>query len=223
MSKILIIEDDLAINDLIKTTLEKNDYHCTQAFSGTEGLLNIKTATYDLIILDLMLPGLTGEEFIEKLLEIADIPVLVASGKDSIDSRIACLNLGADDYLIKPFDINELKARVDALIRRTRKNPVSDRLGYKEFILHSELFDLEINGQLLHLTKQEYKIIKLLMENPGKVFIKQEIYEYAWEDYYMGEDKTINVHISNIRRKVKPFTDHELIETVWGIGFKLKK
>lgn len=223
MSKILIIEDDLAINDLIKTTLEKNDSHCTQAFSGTEGLLNIKTATYDLIILDLMLPGLTGEEFIEKLLEIADIPVLVASGKDSIDSRIACLNLGADDYLIKPFDINELKARVDALIRRTRKNPVSDRLGYKEFILHSELFDLEINGQLLHLTKQEYKIIKLLMENPGKVFIKQEIYEYAWEDYYMGEDKTINVHISNIRRKVKPFTDHELIETVWGIGFKLKK
>lgn len=223
MYKILIIEDDLLINNLIKATLEKNNYHCTQAFSGTEGLLNIKVTTYDLIILDLMLPGLTGEAFIEKLIEIADTPVLIASGKDSIDSRITCLNLGADDYLVKPFDISELKARVDALIRRSKKHIVTESLNYKGFTLHREIFDLEVNGQRLYLTKQEYKIMKLLMENPQKVFMKQEIYEYAWEDYYMGEDKTINVHISNIRKKAKPFTDQEFIETVWGIGFKLKK
>lgn len=223
MRTILIIEDDSAINNMIKTILEKNDYRCTQAFSGTEGLLNIEAATYDLIILDLMLPGLPGEQLIEKVLEIADTPILVASGKDSINSRIDCLNLGADDYLVKPFDLDELKAPVDALIRRAEKSPLANRVVFEEYILHRDLFDLEIKGQRLNLTQLEYKIVKLLMENPNKVFMKQEIYEYAWNDHYMGEDKTINVHISNIRKKVKQLTGDELIETVWGIGFKLKQ
>lgn len=223
MNNILIVEDNLEINNLIKETLEKQHYKCTQAFSGTEGLLHIKIDKFDLIILDLMLPGLTGEEFIEKLTDINDTPILVASAKESIDSRIECLNLGADDFLVKPFDINELKARVDALIRRSKKNTSDDNVRYKGVILDKELFDISVNGELLNLTKQEYKIIKLLLENPNKVFTKQDIYEYAWEDYYMGEDKTINVHISNIRKKIKERINEEIIETVWGIGFKLKK
>lgn len=222
MRNILIIEDDSAINNMIKTILEKNDYCCTQAFSGTEGLLNVEAGTFDLIILDLMLPGLPGEQLIEKVLEIADTPILVASGKDSINSKIDCLNLGADDYLVKPFDLDELKARVDALIRRSEKTPLGNQLIFEEYILHRDLFDLKVNGQRLHLTKLEYNIVRLLMENPNKVFMKQEIYESAWKDHYMGEDKTINVHISNIRRKVKELTGDELIETIWGIGFKLK-
>lgn len=223
MNNILIVEDDLDINNLIKEALEKNGYICTQAFSGTEGVLNIKAEKYDLIILDLMLPGITGEEFIEKFTEISDVPILVASAKESIDSKIECLDLGSDDYLVKPFDINELKARVDALIRRSKRNTVSDEINYKGVTIHKHLFDISVNGEFLNLTKQEYKIIKLLMENPNKVFTKEDIYVYAWEDYYMGEDKTINVHISNIRRKIKEFTEEEIIETVWGIGFKLKK
>ena len=223
MSNILIIEDNLEINNLIKETLEKQGYICTQAFSGTEGLLHIKMQKFDLIVLDLMLPGLIGEEFIEKLRDADNTPILVASAKESIDSRVECLNLGADDYLVKPFDINELKARVDALIRRSKRDATNDNMSYKGFILDKELFDISINGELLNLTKQEYKIIKLLMKNPNKVFTKQDIYEYAWENYYMGEDKTINVHISNIRKKIKEIIDEELIETVWGLGFKLKK
>ena len=223
MYNILIIEDDLEINNLIKETLEKQGYLCTQAFSGTEGLLHIEMKKFDLVVLDLMLPGLMGERFIEKLRDINDTPILVASAKESIDSKIECLNIGADDYLVKPFDINELKARVDALIRRSKRDATNDNMRYKGFIMDKELLDITINGELLSLTKQEYKIIKLLMKNPNKVFTKQDIYEYAWEDYYMGEDKTINVHISNIRKKIKEVVDDELIETVWGIGFKLKK
>lgn len=223
MYNILIIEDDLEINNLIKEILEKQSYMCTQAFSGTEGLLHIEIKKFDLVVLDLMLPGLMGERFIEKLRDINDTPILVASGKESIDSKIECLNIGADDYLVKPFDINELKARVDALIRRSKRDAANDNMRYKGLILDKELLDITINGELLSLTKQEYKIIKLLMKNPNKVFTKQDIYEYAWEDYYMGEDKTINVHISNIRKKIKDVVDDELIETVWGIGFKLKK
>ena len=223
MYNILIIEDDLEINNLIKETLEKQSYMCTQAFSGTEGLLHIEMKKFDLVVLDLMLPGLMGEGFIEKLRDINDTPILVASAKESIDSKIECLNIGADDYLVKPFDINELKARVDALIRRSKRDATNDNMRYKGFIMDKELLDITINGELLSLTKQEYKIIKLLMKNPNKVFTKQDIYEYAWEDYYMGEDKTINVHISNIRKKIKEVVDDELVETVWGIGFKLKK
>lgn len=223
MYNILIVEDDLEINNLIKEILEKQSYMCTQAFSGTEGLLHIEIKKFDLVVLDLMLPGLMGERFIEKLRDINDTPILVASAKESIDSKIECLNIGADDYLVKPFDINELKARVDALIRRSKRDAENDNMRYKGLILDKELLDITINGELLSLTKQEYKIIKLLMKNPKKVFTKQDIYEYAWEDYYMGEDKTINVHISNIRKKIKDVVDDELIETVWGIGFKLKK
>ena len=223
MDEILIVEDNLDINNLIKEALEKEEYKCTQAFSGTEGLMHIKIDKFSLIILDLMLPGFSGEEFIKRCREIDDTPILVVSAKDSINTRVECLNLGADDYLVKPFDINELKARVTALIRRSKKSSKDENINYKDFILYKDLFDIEINGQLLNLTKHEYKIIKLLMENSNKVFTKDEIYEYAWEDYYIGEDKTINVHISNIRRKIKKFTDEELIETVWGIGFKIKK
>ena len=223
MYNILIVEDDLEINNLIKEILEKQSYMCTQAFSGTEGLLHIEIKKFDLVVLDLMLPGLMGERFIEKLRDINDTPILVASAKESIDSKIECLNIGADDYLVKPFDINELKARVDALIRRSKRDAENDNMRYKGLILDKELLDITINGELLSLTKQEYKIIKLLMKNPKRVFTKQDIYEYAWEDYYMGEDKTINVHISNIRKKIKDVVDDELIETVWGIGFKLKK
>lgn len=223
MNNILIIEDNLDINNLIKETLEKYDYICTQAFSGTEGFLNVKINNYSLIILDLMLPGITGEEFIRKYIEIGNTPILVVSAKTSIDSKVESLGLGADDYLVKPFDIKELKARVECLIRRSKANATNDNIKYKGITLHKELFDLSINGESLNLTKQEYQIIKLLMENPNKVFTKQDIYEYAWGDYYMGEDKTINVHISNIRRKIKEMTSEEVIETVWGIGFKLKK
>ena len=223
MNNILIIEDNLEINNLIKETLEKQDYVCTQAFSGTEGLLVLKMNKFNLIVLDLMLPGLTGEEFIKKVIEVYHTPILVVSAKDSINSRVECLNLGADDYLVKPFDINELKARVDALIRRSKSNSTDHNISYKGIVLNKDLFDIEINGELLNLTKHEFKIMKLLMENSNKVFTKDQIYKYAWEDYYMGEDKTINVHISNIRRKLKNLTDEEIIETVWGIGFKLKK
>lgn len=223
MNNILIIEDNQEINNLIKESLEKHGYLCTQAFSGTEGLLHIKNNKFSLIILDLMLPGLTGEEFIKQFIEISDTPILVASAKSSIDSKIECLNLGADDYLVKPFDLKELKARVDALIRRTNTNTVQDNIRYKGIVLNEDLFDITVDGNSLNLTKQEYKIIKLLMENPNKVFTKQDIYEHSWDDYYMGDDKTINVHISNIRRKIKDITDEEIIETVWGIGFKLKK
>lgn len=170
-----------------------------------------------------MLPGLSGEDFIEKFRKNNNAPILVVSAKDSIDSKINSLKLGADDYLVKPFNIKELHARVEALIRRSNHSFSNENLVYKGIKLENNLYDVSFQGSLLNLTLQEYKVMKILMEHPSKIFTKQELYELAWDDYYMGEDKTINVHISNIRKKIAIVTKDELIETVWGIGFKLKE
>ena len=223
MTKILIIEDDTYINNLIAKSLSKEGYSCQQAFSGTEGLLYAKAEQFSLAILDLMLPGINGEELLPKLKNEFGIPVIVLSAKDSLDSKIDLLNAGAEDYITKPFEIGELMARVGVQLRRNSDSKPAKQLTHKGLTLNLEEMSAEIDGHTLSFTKQEYKILQLLMENPNRVFTKQDIYDYAWDDIYIGEDKTINMHISNIRKKLKAVTDEEYIETVWGIGFKLSK
>jgi len=223
MSRILIIEDDTYINNLIAKSLSKEGYSCQQAFSGTEGLLYAKAEQFSLAILDLMLPGINGEELLPQLKNNFNIPVIVLSAKDSLDSKIDLLNAGADDYITKPFEIGELMARVGVQLRRNSDNKPAKQLTHKGLTLNLGEMSAEICGNTLSFTKHEYKILQLLMENPNRAFTKQDIYDYAWDDIYIGEDKTINMHISNIRKKLKAVTDEEYIETVWGIGFKLKK
>lgn len=232
MKKILIIEDNADINGLIAESLKKAGYECRQAFSGTEGLLCASLERFDLAVMDLMLPGMRGEELLPKLREKQDIPVIVLSAMDGLDSKLALLESGADDYMTKPFEVAELIARVGAHLRkhagvesgpRMAGSPyVESGLFLKDLVLDSESFSAEIDGVRIALTRQEFKIMELLLSNPRRVFSKQDIYSFAWDDYYMGEDKTINMHISNIRRKLKAVSEEEYIETVWGIGFKAK-
>lgn len=223
--KILIIEDDTDINNVIAEALTKSGYQCTQAFSGTEALLHLAQERYSLAVMDLMLPGLSGEELLPKLKEKQQIPVIVVSAKDSLDSKVGLLTEGAEDYLTKPFELPELTARVGVQIRRFAGNGNSGPggLSYKALVLNSDSFTAEVCGQEIMLTKQEFKILELLLSHPNRVYSKQDIYDYAWDDIYIGEDKTINVHISNIRRKLKAVTEEEYIETVWGIGYRLAK
>ena len=222
MKNILIIEDDTDINNVISETLTKAGYHCTQAFSGTEALMCLERETFALAVMDLMLPGLSGESLLPKLKEIQQIPVIVVSAKDSLDSKVNLLTSGAEDYLTKPFEIQELVARVGVQIRRFAgdDDTSAKMLKYKDLILNQESFTASVNGTEIPLTKQEFK---MLLSHPNKVYSKQDIYDYAWDDIYIGEDKTINVHISNIRKKLKAVTEEEYIETVWGIGFRLAK
>lgn len=251
MNKILIIEDNADINNLIAEALKKAGYEYTQAFSGTEGLFCVSSEKFDLAVMDLMLPGMSGEELLPKLREKQDIPVIVLSARDSLDSKLSLLNSGAEDYMTKPFEIAELIARIGVRLRkhtysekdsldgagsphgteasRNAENPTGrikhaypGRLTLKNLTLDCESFSAEIAGKQISLTRQEFKIMELLLSNPKRVFSKQDIYSYAWDNYYMGEDKTINMHISNIRRKLKAVSEEEYIETVWGIGFKAK-
>ena len=229
MSRILIIEDDTDINNMMADALRKARYECAQAFSGTEGLLYIGRDVFDLAVLDLMLPGMNGEELLPQIKAEQNIPVIVVSAKDSIDSKVGLLTSGAEDYLTKPFDIQEFVARVGVQIRRfagkgeESSGGQSDVLSYRELVLHTDSYTAAVGGRPVELTRQEFKILELLLLHPNKVFSKQDIYDYAWDEIYIGEDKTINVHISNIRKKLKAVTEEEYIETVWGIGFRLKK
>ena len=217
--KILIVEDNNDINEMVAEYLAKAGYNCDQAYSGTEGKLYISNNQYDLIILDLMLPGMSGEQLITKIREKLEVPIIVLTAKDSIDSKVSVLGSGADDYLCKPFELEELLARVQVQLRK--RNKVSESINYKELKLKSDIYDATINNIPLELTKHEYLILELLSKNPKRVFTKQEIYEYAWNDIYCDDEKTINTHISNIRKKIRNIVDENYIKTVWGIGFKM--
>ena len=225
MAKILIVEDDNDINSLVKETLIQAGYECVQAYSGTEGLLYAKSEELSLAILDLMLPGMSGDELLKEIKKIKNLPVIIMSAKDSIDTKIELLNLGAEDYITKPFDLKEFTARVAVQLRRfsADENKPAEKIVFKELTLDTASMTIAVKDNHLELTKHEFKIMELLIKNPDKVFSKQAIYDHAWDDYYIGVDKTINVHISNIRKKIKNYSDKEYIETVWGIGFKLKK
>lgn len=223
--KILVVEDDTDINNVISDALAKSGYSCTQAFSGTEALLYLERENYALAIMDLMLPGLSGEDLLPKLKEKQQIPVIIVSAKDSLDSKINLLTTGAEDYMTKPFEIQELIARAGVQIRRFAgtEEAQAQQLRYKDLVLNQASFTASANGKEILLTKQEFKILELLLSHPNKVYSKQDIYDYAWDEIYIGEDKTINVHISNIRKKLKAASTEEYIETVWGIGFRLAK
>lgn len=222
MEKILIVEDDNNINQMIYETLSNEGYNCTSAFSGTEALLHAGSCQFGLIILDLMLPGLPGDEVLKSIRKNSNVPVIVLSAKDELDTKVDLLTLGANDYMVKPFELKELKARVLVQLRDNKMdNKDSMIMEFNNLKYDMQKKQVSINGKNIPFTVHELKIIELLLRHPGQVFSKNEIYEYAWDDYYIGEDKTINVHISNIRQKIKKVTDIEYIETVWGLGFKL--
>lgn len=224
---ILIVEDDNDINHMLCELLSNQGYETSSAFSGTEALLYVERETPAAVILDLMLPGMTGEELLSRMKAIDEgISVIVSSAKDEVHTRVELLRAGADDYVVKPFDTEELLARLEAVLRRKGQGNSSEsqeRLSYKDIVMEPEDFRITVSGEEITLTRREYLILELLIRNPGKVFTKNNIYESVWNEEYLGEDNAVNVHISNIRQKLAKVNSGETyIQTVWGIGFKMK-
>ena len=223
MNKILIVEDDVNINNLLKEALSGNGYTCGQAFSGTEAALWLEKESWALVLLDLMLPGMTGEEVLGLIRRQGDVPDIVLTAKDALSEKLELLTNGADDYITKPFDIEEVVARVQIQLRHAGREQAPDRISCGEISLEKGTHQIWIGGkELEHLTRQEFAILELLLEHPGQVFSKEAIFTYAWQEEYMGETKTLDVHISNIRKKLKSLTEKEYIQTVWGIGYRLQ-
>lgn len=224
MKKILIVEDDVNINNLLKEALSQKGYTCGQAFSGTEAALWLEKESWMLVLLDLMLPGMTGEEVLQLIRRQGDTPVIVLTAKDAMEEKLDLLTSGADDYITKPFDINEVIARVQIQLRHAGQEAEPDRIECGGITLDDKTHQIWVDGQeILHLTRQEYAILELLIRHPKQVFRKEAIFTYAWEEEYMGETKTLDVHISNIRKELKAVTDKEYIQTVWGIGYRLNQ
>ena len=221
MTVILIIEDDTAIHALLKETLELNDFETLSAYSGTEGSLLFEHSKVDLVLLDLMLPGINGEEFLKNIRAVSSVPIIVLSAKNDQASKLDLLTNGADDYMTKPFDINELLARINIQLRHTVQLPQADNneIHYKNINVNLDTREVLIDKETVHLTGREYAILLLLLEQPQKVFSRANLYESVWNEPFFDSDKTVNMHISNLRSKINS-TSRNYIKTVWGVGFK---
>lgn len=223
MQKILIIEDDIHINNMLNELLTQKGYETHCGFSGTEALLLMQNNNYSLMLLDLMLPGKTGEQVLEETRKQGNnIPIIVLTAKSDKESTVKLLNLGANDYIDKPFDNNELLARIAVQLRNQNN---TNNLEFKDITLDLDIYDAYVNKKRAYLSKREFEILKLMISQPKKVFSKHNIYESIWGEDFFGDENTINVHISKLRSKLKdpdnPSTEY--IETVWGIGFKMKE
>lgn len=224
--KIFVVEDEPDISGLLVKILEGANYRAVQAFSGTEAGLLLEKETPDLILLDLMLPGMSGEELLREIREKrhSNVPVLIISAKDTLRDKVALLQSGADDYITKPFEPEEVLARIQAALRRVGKELIAEKnLTYKNLKIYMDSRKVTAAGSEVSLTAREYDILCLFMQNPGKVYSRETLYEMVWHGGYYGENNTVNVHVSNLRKKLKEKDEGEdYIQTVYGIGFKLQ-
>lgn len=221
MKHIFIVDDDIHIGNMLEEVLQREGYKVSRAYSGTEALLVLSTQTPDLILLDLMLPGLNGEEVLPK---IQGIPVIILSARSETDHKVQLLLDGACDYITKPFDLPELLARITVQLRNTSPRlTVRHMLTFQEIELNTETHRVSVQKHPVKLTKTEYAILKLLMERPSQVMTKSALLEQISEDTPDCMESSLKVHISNLRKKLKTITDKDYIEAVWGIGFKMKE
>ena len=218
MKKILIVEDDVYIGDMLEEMLIRERYGVWRAYSGTEALLLLEEKKPDLVLLDLMLPGLQGEELLPK---IDGIPVIVISAKSEVSGKVKLLLQGASDYITKPFEMEELLARVAVQFRKNSSHSQDQSLCFQDLTLNLSSHELKVGENLVRLTKTEYAILKRLMQNPSQVLTKSQILDLISEDTPDCTENSLKVHISNLRRKLRQAGQKDYVESVWGIGFKL--
>ena len=225
---ILLVEDDLEISELVKGHLESEHYSVVPAFDGEEALKAIENNNFDLVLLDVMLPKVNGMEVLKLVRSQSVVPILIISAKGSDLDKALGLGFGADDYISKPFSMIELTARVQAAIRRSQQygqpvgQDVESHLHYNDLILDLHNFTVIKNGETISLTGKEFSILKLFMTNNKRVFTKEEIYYFCWQDDYFGNENVINVHIRRLREKIEDNPSNpKYIRTVWGIGYRL--
>lgn len=219
MKTILIIDDDLHIGNMLEEVLHKEGYAVIRAYSGTEALYVLEQSKPDLILLDLMLPGLQGEELLPR---IKKIPVIVVSAKIDMDNKVELLLQGAVDYITKPFHTKELLARIAVQFRKSEHMEYpDDTLTYQNLELHIQTHIVKVEGVEVKLTRTEYAILKLLMSHPTQVITKSNLLDHISVDTPDCSESSLKMHISNLRKKLREVSGFDYIEAVWGIGFKL--
>jgi DNA-binding response OmpR family regulator len=225
---ILVVEDDQEINQLITKYLQKEGFLVYAVLNGQDAVACVKIQSFQLVILDLMLPKLNGREVLREIRKNQTMPVMILSAKGGEIDKILGLELGADDYITKPFTIGELIARVKAQLRRSTQWGAHAALADPKIIRHGDLelntgtFEVTASGQSKSLTAKEFGILRLFLENPARVFTKTQIFEHVWQEESMSDDNTVMVHINRLRSKIESDPANPVyIQTVWGFGYKL--
>lgn len=225
MKKILIVEDNKDLNILLSNIIKEAGYLTKSLYDGLDVIKEFKENKYDMIILDIMLPYKSGDMILKEIRKDYDVPVIIISAKDLTGTKVYMLKNGADDYITKPFDIDEVIARIETNLRRYKNSKtVNEMLCYKDIKLDTRLKRVIVDKNEVNFTVKEYHILELLIKNQERVYSKANLYEIIWESEFLGDDKTIKTHISRLRNKLKEANkDEEYIETVWGIGYRLIK
>jgi two-component system OmpR family response regulator len=223
--KILVVDDEKKIVDIVKAYLEREGYHVTAAYDGESALALVERETPDMVILDLMLPGVSGWDVCRRLRSKSDIPIIMLTARDEVLDRIVGLELGADDYVPKPFDPKELVSRVRALFRRTGGRMTQGAvLSIADIVIDSEKRTVQRGGSTLDLTPTEFDLLKVLAENPGRVYTRMQLLDLLQGDSFEGYERTIDSHVKNLRKKIEPDPEHpQYILTVYGVGYKLEE
>ena len=222
--RILIVDDDRSLRDALRRTLLLAGYEAETATGGEDGLAQIAAQPPDAVVLDLGLPDLDGLEVCRRLRAAGDrVPVLMLTARDAVEDRIDGLDAGADDYLVKPFDVGELKARLRALLRRTVGEGDPDALSFEELKLDTSRHGVEVNGSFVELTRTEYQLLELLMRNPRRVLPREVIYDRVWGYDFGPTSNALRVYIGYLRRKIEEAGARPLIHTVRGVGYSLRE
>lgn len=239
--KLLLVEDDTEISEMLKNYLTAENFDVTCAFDGQEACRQFDAAAFSLVLLDLMIPKVSGMDVMQHIRKSSFVPVIILSAKDTETDKTLGLALGADDYITKPFSVVEVLARIKANIRRATQYggalaaapSVMDSeksSGAEEILIAGDLtmnlsdYTLTKRGEVVELTAKEFEILKLFMQNPKKVYTKEQLYSLVWNDAYLGDENAVNVHISRLRNKIEDDSRNpRYVLTVWGIGYKLGK
>ncbi|WP_105310290.1 response regulator transcription factor [Dorea sp. Marseille-P4042] len=225
--KILLVEDDIEISTMLKNFLITENFEVITALDGESACEKFFSDSFSLVLLDLMIPKMNGIEVMSKIREHNTVPIIIISAKDTDSDKTLGLGLGADDYITKPFSVTEVLARIKANIRRSTQYAMGTSMEQPvitQGVLSMNLNDYSVkkNGKEIELTAKEFEILKLLLQNPKKVYTKEQIYSLVWNDAYLGDENAVNVHISRLRTKIEDNPrDPQYIITVWGIGYKL--
>lgn len=224
---LLLVEDDTEIREMLSTFLGSEGYNIECAEDGEEALKLFKAMSFNLVLLDLMIPKKNGMEVMKEIRKESIVPIIIISAKDSESDKTLGLGLGADDYITKPFSVTDVLARIKANIRRTTiysgsSTKETSEQSFRNITINTDTYTATKDGEKLSLTAKEFEILKLLMKNPDKVYTKAQIYNLVWKDPYLGDENAVNVHISRLRNKIEDDPKNPLIVlTVWGIGYKL--
>ena len=229
MARILIVEDNNEIQEILKTLLSE-EHEVIQAFSGTEGLIRFEQGAIDLILLDIMLPGKNGDQVLKLIRQDSSVPIIMLTALSDKKLISQYLLDGANDYIVKPFDLDEVFARVMVQLRQNSdKQPAEiehpDKLIHqlKNIQFDADSFEIKNSQETIRLAKKECLILQTLLRHPKKIFTKEELFELVWEDNYLPGDNTLNTHLSNLRKKLSQLDpEQEYIETIWGVGVRLK-